>query len=253
MAAAQLPLLIVGAFVAGVVNAFGGGGTLFSFPAAIAAGLPPAVANMSNTVALAPANLAAAWACRAELRAVGRLARDLAVPAALGGLAGGALLLSTPARVFEALVPGLIIGSCLLLAAQMLRRPAREAPPAASRARRRAALGLEFLVGVYGGYFGAGAGILNTAVLTLCGFSSIHQINALRNLLGAASNASASLLLILSGRPDPLAFAAMAAGQVTGQYMAAAFLRRRGQRAARWAVLCAGVAVSVTVTARYWW
>jgi len=205
-------LLAAVTFVAAAVNSVAGGGTILTFPI-LAAVLPadPArlvTANATSTIGLWPGALAAAWAYRGERTDQPLWARSLLLPSALGALLGALLVLILPPTWFAALVPWLILSAATLFAlqptlsawmAQQTLRPPLHEPDAAPPATRTACLawGMQFLVALYGGYFGAGIGILMLAVLGSLGLGNIHKINAIKNLLGTVINGSAALLFTL--------------------------------------------------------
>src|SRR5258707_7065217 len=191
------------AFLAGGVNAIAGGGTLISFPALVWLGRPPIIANATNTIAVWPASLSAAFGYRAELRTVRRWLLLLTIPSLAGGGLGAWLLLRTSEKTFVRIVPLLILSATLLLAAQEMvtRRLGLLA-----RAHERPTTGwvtfvfvFQFLVSIYGGYFGAGMGILMLAALGLIGLTDLHQMNGLKNLLAICINGVAAVYFIMTG------------------------------------------------------
>ncbi|WP_437280971.1 sulfite exporter TauE/SafE family protein [Sorangium sp. So ce375] len=253
-------LLAGGAAVAGAINAVAGGGTLVSFPAAIAAGLPPLAANATNAVALTPASLASAWAYRRELSRDYRVLGVLFLPSLLGGIAGSALLLVTPQRVFDAAVPGLVLLATLLLLWQNLRpaRPAAKDGAADDGAAERFALPsrpwlvflLQFLVSVYGGYFGAGIGIMMLALLSsFAGNVDIHRLNGIKTVLASLINGVAALAFLFAGAVDAVATPIMMAAAVIGSLAGAVVARRLEPRKVRWFV----VALGLVLTAKLAW
>ncbi|NZD56632.1 sulfite exporter TauE/SafE family protein [Sphaerotilus montanus] len=175
-------LLVAAAFAAGVLNAIAGGGSFLTFPALVFTGLPPIMANATSAVAVSPGYLGSALGFRSELAALPRerLVRE-GLLCATGGVCGALLLLVTPAKVFSAAVPWLLLFATVLFAvgprlvAARARRGAGDVHPVAQ------GLGL-FLVAVYGGYFNGGLGILLMALYTLTGESRVHTANALKNL-----------------------------------------------------------------------
>lgn len=253
------------AALAGAINAVAGGGTLVSFPAAITVGLSPLVANATNAVALTPGSLGAAWAYRRELRRDVRVLRALLLPSLLGGLGGAGLLLVTPQRVFDAIVPLLVLFATLLLLWQNLKRPAGKEPAATAEGEappewvlpspgRVAAV--QFLVSLYGGYFGAGMGIMMLAALTLLGQSrqsrggvDIHRMNGVKTVLAGLINGVASIAFLAAGAVDFRATAVMAVTATIGGLGGAAIARRVNPRVVRWAV----VAIGLTLTAQLAW
>ncbi|WP_437289885.1 sulfite exporter TauE/SafE family protein [Sorangium sp. So ce406] len=245
-------LLAGGAAVAGVINAVAGGGTLVSFPAAIAAGLAPLPANATNAVALTPASLASAWAYRRELSRDHRVLRVLLLPSLLGGMVGSALLLVTPQRVFDAAVPGLVLLATLLLFWQNL-RPARPSAQADAGAAEEFALPsrpwlvflLQFLVSVYGGYFGAGIGIMMLALLSsFAGNVDIHRMNAIKTVLASLINGVAAIAFVFAGAVDGVATAIMMAAAVVGSFVGAVVARRIAPKKVRWFVVVLGLVLT---------
>jgi uncharacterized membrane protein YfcA len=207
-------LLAAVTFVAAAVNSVAGGGTILTFPI-LAAVLPadPArlvTANATSTIGLWPGALAAAWAYRGERTDQPLWARSLLLPSALGALVGALLVLILPPTWFDTLVPWLILSAATLFALQptlsawmanhSLRSPLHEPDATAQAPATRTvclAWGMQFLVAVYGGYFGAGIGILMLAVLGSLGLGNIHKVNAVKNVLGTVINGSAALLFTL--------------------------------------------------------
>lgn len=238
--------------MAGVINAVAGGGTLVSFPAAIAAGLAPLPANATNAVALTPASLASAWAYRRELSRDYRVLRVLLLPSLLGGIVGSALLLVTPQRVFDAAVPGLVLLATLLLFWQNL-RPARPSAKGSADAVEEFALPsrpwlvflLQFLVSVYGGYFGAGIGIMMLALLSsFAGNVDIHRMNAIKTVLASLINGVAAIAFVFAGAVDAVATPIMMAAAVVGSFAGAAVARRIEPRKVRWFVVVLGLVLT---------
>ncbi len=278
LGSAPYPYLILFAVsvVAGAINAVAGGGTLLTFPSLLWAGrLSEILANATSTVALWPGQLGSLWGYRSELGRGRKTIRYLAVPSFLGGLIGAVLLLHTSNETFAALVPYLILLATLLFMAQeplarwQRRRAALDRMPgeagedsgesalsAAEReehfSRRKWAVVLVFqlLVGVYGGYFGAGIGILMLASLGYLGFTNIHRMNGLKNINGMCINAVAAVLFMVKGLVDwPLALL-MAAGSILGGYSGAGIARRIGQKNVRRVVIAIGFALTVSLLVR---
>jgi hypothetical protein len=215
-------LMLAGAGVlAGLANALAGGGTFFTFPALLAAGLPPVTANATSALAVWPGHAAAVLPARAELLAERDGLPLRCAVAAGGGLAGGALLLLTGDRAFAALVPWLLLlATAAFAAAPWLRARLARAPALRPRTRLLA----EFLVCAYGGYFGAGLGIMLMASLTLAGTADPRRANALKNLLGSLATSVAVLVFVVAGAVAwPYALPALAgaiAGGVAGGRLA---------------------------------
>src|SRR5579875_1220681 len=174
------------AFLAGGINSVAGGGTLITFPALLGLGLPAIAANATSTVAIWPGSLGSIWGFRRELETLPRPMFLLAIPAVLGGLLGALLLRRTPANLFVHLVPFLILFPTVLFAVQApsqarLRRQHRTAPR--SRIRGASAAIAQFVVGIYGGYFGAGMSIMMLTLLAVMGMEDILQMSGLTSFL----------------------------------------------------------------------
>lgn len=248
----QYGLIAAAAFAAGMMNSVAGGGTLLSFPALVWIGRDPLLANATNTIALWPGSLAGAWGFRRYLEGLGRKAALLFIPSLLGGGLGAFLLLQTPSKIFGEMVPWLILAATLLLAAQA---PVSRFVDRFTGAHRgttwwTGALCFQFLVGVYGGYFGAGIGILMLAALGLLGFSDIHQMNALKNLLALSINGVAAVYFAASGAvvwTDGLLMAiASIGGGLAGSHLA----KRLGRRAVRLIVIGIGFFMAISLFLR---
>ena len=186
----EIALIGAAAFAAGAVNSVAGGGTFFSFPALLAIGVPPVVANASNSVSLWPGSLAGAWAFRRELKRFSRSLPMLSVIAFVGGIGGGLLLLATSNAAFAQLIPWLLLLATVLFAfsAQISALVKKWKPAPEGGDERHIGPGgyvFQFAVSVYGGFFGAGMGILMIAALAIQGFKDVHEINALKNWLSA--------------------------------------------------------------------
>ena len=219
-------LLTLAATAAGAVNALAGGGTLITFPALLAAGLPPVAANVTSTLALAPGYFGATLAQRTDLAGQGSRLATLLPPAALGGAAGAVLLLRGSERAFEVLVPWLILTAAFLIAAQdpvrrwLLARGSSRVATAATAAHDAPALlraGLPVaLAAVYGGYFGAGLSVIVLAVLGLALEDEFRRLNAAKQAIALAANLAAAACLAFSGRAAWPAVTAMALGALAG-------------------------------------
>lgn len=207
MTALDLVLIGAGGFAAGAVNAIAGGGTFFSFPALLAVGLPPVVANASNSVALWPGSLTGAWAYRRELAGYKRYLLPMGAASLLGGVAGGLLLLAAGDARFSALIPWLLAFATLLFAfspqlstvLKRLRTPADSPTQGAHGAGSVYGWGVQLLVSVYGGFFGAGMGILMMASLAIGGHEDVQHINALKNLMSAVIYSVTVMTFIIAG------------------------------------------------------
>jgi uncharacterized protein len=245
----QFPLILLAAFAAGMVNSVAGGGTLLSFPALVWAGRDPLLANATNTIALWPGSLGGLWGYRREVSGSGRFAAALLGPSILGGILGAILLLRTPSRTFADLVPWLILLATVLLAVQepASRLAAKLGADGRGPAWWAGALGFQFLVGLYGGYFGAGIGILMLAALGLLGLTDIHQMNGLKNFLAFSINATAALYFAARGAVLWSDGLPMAAAAVCGGLTGAALARKLGRRAVRRAVVGIGLLMALSL------
>jgi uncharacterized membrane protein YfcA len=246
-------LLLGASTLAGAVNAVAGGGTLLSFPVAIAWGLPSPIANATNAVAMAPGSLASAWAYRRELAGGGRrLTALLIAPTIAGAVLGAYIMRHTPERVFDALVPALVLGATLVILLQGLiaRRSAVARHDAHSRARTAATIGCQLVVGVYGGYFGAAMGIVMLAVLSLMATGDIHNRNAVKNLLSAAANGVAAVTFAIYGMVDARAALFMTPGAIIGGFVGAHLARRAPARVVRALVVAIGFGLSALLAYR---
>jgi hypothetical protein len=240
--------LFLAAVVAGAVNSVAGGGTLISFPALIAAGVPAIEANATNTAALVPGSASSAWAYRHDLGPRRGLLVTLLVPSLLGGLLGAIALVVTPPSLFSRIVPFLVLFATLLFAGNdLFGRLARNAPPEdrpVSWIGTAWGVGFQLLVAAYGGYFGAGIGILMLASLSIMGLRDIHGMNALKTLLAVAINGVALVYFIAHGKVVPSAALLMAAGAIVGGYGGARVAKRVSQGVVRGFVIAAGLVVS---------
>jgi uncharacterized membrane protein YfcA len=240
---------------AGVVNAVAGGGTLLSFPVLLWAGRDPIMANATNALALWPGALAGALGFRRELAKAPRLLGLLLPPALVGGLVGGWLLLRTGSRVFNSVVPFLVLAATVLLALQRpLRRLVRapETPDGRPHVGSRA-VGLvagQLVVSIYGGYFGAGMGILMLAALGLYGILDIHERNGLKNVLSAVINGIAGIYFALSGAINWGDALVLGVGAVVGGYAGAAVGRKLKREVAELVVVGIGVAMTIALFVR---
>ena len=261
-------VLAAAAFAAGVMNSIAGGGTLLTFPALMAVLTPiygekmaGAVANATSTVALLPGSLAGTWGYRKEFAAAREFAMRLLPPSLVGGLVGSLLLVLFPDQ-FTPLVPWLILTAAVLFLLQqplgrfLARRRERAtggatgAPPGSvlnleplRRVRRRQVAGLvgfQFLVAVYGGYFGAGIGILMLTALGLMGLQNIHQANAVKTLLASVINGVSVVVFLIGGMVDWPFAGGMAVAAIAGGYAGARVARRLPAVYARWAVILIG-------------
>lgn len=245
------PLLLVLAGIgAGLSGSMAGLASLFSYPALLAVGLPPTVANQTNTIALASSSIGSIVGSRPELRGQGARVRRLLPLTLLGGVIGGALVLVTPSKTFALIVPFLVGGASLVLL-----RPPRPAPPGTARTADPAraerpgpgtVLGA-IAIGVYSGYFGAAAGVLMLALLTRLLADTLVRVNAVKNVLLGASNAVAAIAFIVLGHVVWSAAVPLAAGLLVGNYTGPAIARRLRPWVLRVGIAVAGLGLAVVL------
>jgi hypothetical protein len=245
-------ILCGSAFAAGAINSIAGGGTLLTFPALLAV-LSPEAANATSTVALMPGSLAASAGYRAELDASRRFIVRMLPASLLGGLAGSLLLVLFP-DAFGDLVPWLILTAAVLFLVQpalsrIIRRKQKEhAEP--GPATVAGLIAFQFLVAAYGGYFGAGIGILMLTALGFMGVGDIHRMNAVKTVLAAAINAVSVAVFVVGGLVNWGYALPMVASAVAGGYVGARLARRTPPTYVRWAVIAIGLGLSAYYFAR---
>jgi uncharacterized membrane protein YfcA len=242
MTVLQALALAAAGLAAGTTSAMAGGASIITFPVLLAMGVPPLAANVTNTVGLAPIVVGTALGSAPELRGQRGRLTALGPTALVGGLGGAIVLLSTPAATFRAIVPGLIAGSCLLLLAQpwLVRHTLRSG----RRRRHAAAQASTFLVGFYTGYFGAASGVLFLALVGLVSTASLHDLNAVKNMLVGAANLLATVVFVLVAPVRWPMAAALAVGSVLGGAVGAHLVRRVPARYLRTGIALVGLAVA---------
>jgi uncharacterized protein len=238
-------LLVLAGLLAGTMNAVAGGGSFVSFPVMVLVGLPPVAANATSTVALFPGTMASTWAYRDDLRGIAGISLKVLLPISIaGGLVGSILLLVTPDGVFDAVIPWLLLLATLTFAGgrhlgDWLRRQLRIG--------RGAFLVMQFILSIYGGYFGGAVGLMMMAVWTLLDSAELKAMAAPRALLVSAANGAAVLCFAAAGAvwwPETLA---MMASTIAGGYYGARVARLLPAAVLRWFV----VALSATVTTAF--
>jgi uncharacterized membrane protein YfcA len=239
------PILAAAGFVAGVINAIAGGGSLVSFPALLLTGMPAVTANATNSLAVWPGSLTSAFAYRRELAAQRRKAVILSVPSLLGGLLGSIILLHTTERLFRAVVPWLILLACALLALQgeITRRWVGRTAPGPDHVPWYLWLA-QLAIAVYGGYFGAGMGILMLAAMAIVLPGSLQHANALKVLFGLLINGSAAIYFLAVGAAQLPEAAVMALASLAGGYAGARLAQKMPAPIMRAVVIAYGVAVA---------
>jgi len=239
-------LLCVAAFAAGAVNAAAGGGTLLTFPSLLAV-LSPVSANATSTFALFPGSLASGLGYRKELALCRPHLVRLLPPSLIGGAIGSLLVTRLPEKVFASAVPWLLIAASVLL---LIQRPVARyfgahTQTAPSPRTVAAIVFFQLLVGIYGGYFGAGIGILMLSSLAFVGIPDIHQMNAVKSILAAAMNGTTILIFLLSGAIVWKYAIVMGIAGTLGGYLGARTARRVKPEYLRAFVVCIGFAVAL--------
>lgn len=245
MTPTHLALLAGAGLLAGAVNAIAGGGSLISYPALLAVGLPSVAANVTNSVALWPGYVGGVLGYSSSLRARAGQVAALAVTTTLGGVVGVLLLLTTSPDVFQALVPFLILTSCLLLAIQPTVAGWVRRLPDHQGGRPRVLLHTSvFVAAVYGSYFGAGLGVMLLAVLGVLLHETMQETNGLKNALSLLINTVALVAFALFGPVNWASVLIMAVASLAGGIGGAHVAKRLNARVLRATVVTFGVAVA---------
>lgn len=246
-------LLSLAALVAGVANSIAGGGSFITFPALLFTGMPPVIANATNTVAVWPGILASTFSYRKALsRALLKSVAPLIIVTLLGSVAGAWLLLHTPQLTFMKMVPWLLLAGTILFAfGSRITRwvNQRQGDRGSSKTMIAGVSFVQFLAGVYIGYYGAGVGFIILPLLSLMGIENIHSMNGLRTLLVTCGNAVAVVLFIVAGAvvwPQALV---MMVGAIVGGYVGAHFAQKLNQKTMRYVV----IAIGSGMTAYFFW
>lgn len=248
LSALELFLLFLAAMGAGATNALAGGGSIFTFPALIAFGIPPVAANITNTIALCPGYAGGVIGQWRDLAGQRRRMLVLLPFAALGGIAGAILLLKTSDETFEDLIPALVIGACILLALQDRIRGFLE--------RRTGLIGLAWaiplviLAAVYGGYFGAGLSVIFLATLGLAISDTLTRLNALKQSMSLVVNVAAAIFFAASAQVYWPAAAVMATGALLGGAAGGRLASLVSPETLRRIVIACGVAIALVFALR---
>lgn len=237
-----LLLVLAAGLWAGLQNTLAGGGSFITLPALIVSGMSPLAANITSTVALFPGQVTSGLAGRSLVTGAGRLTfRWLFALSLAGGAVGGVLLLNTPPTVFARLVPWLVLFATTVFAWGSFRRKPLEG---SAHIGPKTAGVAQFLIGIYGGYFGGGIGFLMLAALTLAGLST-RNAGATKNALASVMNAAAVLLFVFSPQVHWTQAAVLGAGAIVGGLAGTWALRRVNERALRVAIVGLGVALTI--------
>ena len=270
-------LVLVAGVAAGTINAIVGSGTLITFPLLVALGVPPLTANVSNTVGLVPASVTGAWGYRRELRGHWGTVARMAAVSAVGGIAGGLLLLVLPEEAFSAVVPWLLVLAAAMAAVQprvaaYVRRRAAEraagqttavdgpgaavAAPSTSAAAgvtRPLTVGLVvgvLLTGVYGGYFGAAQGVILLVLLGIAWTTDLQQANGAKNVLAGVANLVSATVFAISGEVDWRLAALIAVGSAAGGVLGARVGRRIPAPVLRAIIVVVALTAAVIIVAQ---
>lgn len=246
MSPADVVAVLLAGLSAGIVITAIGAGSLISFPILLAIGLPPVVANVSNTVGLVAGGLTGSWGYRSELRGQGVRVRQVAVMSGTGALGGACLLLVLPSDAFEAVVPGLILTASALIGVQplisrWLRRLRREGKPNGLLAAPLLAICM--VLGAYGGYFGAAQGVVLVAFLAIGLDEPMQHINGLKNIAVLSANVAGSLVFVFVAPIDWPVVGFLTIGSLLGGWVGAHIGRRLPAWAFRLLVVSMGLVV----------
>ena len=234
--------------IAGAINSVAGGGTLISFPSLVAVGEPEIISNATNTAALWPGSLSSAFGYLKDTPVQRGLLATLAVPSFIGGLLGAIILTITPAETFRYVVPFLVLFATLVLASREI-LPKRIGGDLSGEDRVTTAGRIwgslfQLFVATYGGYFGAGIGILMLGSFNLMGMRNIHKMNAIKTLLSALINVTAFVFLALRGYVVWSLAILMAGGAIAGGYSGARLAKKVNPRSVHICVVVIGLLVS---------
>jgi len=241
-------LIFLAAVIAGFINAMAGGGTLVSFPVLLAVGISPVVANVTNTVALVPGTIGGMWAQRNEFQSQRSRMIKLLPVGIVGGVGGGLLILNTNENTFRIIIPYLILLATVLLAAQVKIKNwvvARVGHTHSEHHNPVFMMSLVFLAAVYGGYFGAGLGVILMATLGLVTDESMTRLNFLKQSLGFAINLAAAIYFAFSGKVNWMVAFVMIFGSLLGGWIGGRLAGKMKPEILRWIVVSAGLIAAI--------
>jgi uncharacterized protein len=253
MSGVEIIVLAAAGAAAGMINAVAGGGTLVTFPALLSFGTPAIVANATSALALVIGTFSGAYGYRRQLPAVRPWLRRFVPPSLIGGLIGSLLVTATGERVFSHLVPFLLLFATVLFVTQgvisrwLLGSGGRPNPLHEPSRGVWLAVLFQFLVALYGGYFGAGIGILMLASLGFMGLKDIHEMNCLKTILGSLINQVAAVYFICAGLIDWPRAGVMTAGALAGYFAGAHWSQRIPQKQVRWLISAIGFAITAVM------
>lgn len=248
--------LLGAGFIAGLINAVAGGGALLVYPLLLSLGLPPIVANASTTLTLWPGALSSAYGYRKYIKKIPNYYYWLLLPSAVGGLIGAFILTKTSNHDFSVIVPWLIVLGVVLIGLQPYIHK-KLVKKSKNRSKKTSALNLVlvaipmFGMAIYGGYFGAGYGIVMLALLGFTKLSNIHQMNGLKNLSGATINLLASVYFIHRGLVDWRYIPILLIGSVIGGYIGSTYSSKLPTKLIRLIIVLIGTAVAIYLFSKY--
>ncbi len=252
-------ILCPAAAIGGAINSVAGGGTLVTFPALMwALGNAPGaaiIANATNTVALCPGAFSGSWGYRRELKQMWDWVRWLAIPSILGGVAGSTIVVLAPESSFKAMVPWLIALATLLFILQPRltpKAPAESSLASRSQSSQWLVFVLQLVIGIYGGYFGAGIGILMLSSLSLLNLGNIHHVNGLKTVLAGLINGVSVVVFVGTGKVNWALAIPMIASAMLGGWLGASWARKLDKKIIRRMVICIGVVLTVWYFGKTW-
>jgi uncharacterized protein len=243
----QYGFVVISAVAAGLINALAGGGSLITFPTLMAVGIPPVMANVTNTVALCPGYLGATLAQKKDLQGQQKRIKLLLPSAIIGGIIGGILLLNSSEQVFERLIPFLILLAAGLLAFQDTLRSwlqRRHTDKKGNIPESWAVMPIA-LASIYGGYFGAGLSVIELAILGLFLKDNLTRLNALKQLLSLVVNVAAALFFLFSNQVNWAAAIVVAIGSLTGGLLGGKLARIISPSYLRWTVVIISIIIAI--------
>lgn len=247
----QAVVIFMAAVAAGAANAVAGGGSAISFPALVLVGVPPVAANATNSLGLWPGSVAAAWSYRRRIGQMGRRTRWLVLPALVGGLAGAWLLINLPAEWFATIAPFLVLGAAASVGVEpATRRWVGSGRISDSDGVLGAGLLAILAVALYGGYFGAGMGIMLLTALGLMGLHDLQHANGVKNLLAVIIKFPAILYFIVVGTVEWRASIIMAVGAIAGGWVAGHLIQKVEAERLRWLIVAVGMLLGLFMLLR---
>ncbi|MDP8996350.1 MAG: sulfite exporter TauE/SafE family protein [Pseudomonadota bacterium] len=248
---ANMALLVAAGFMGGMANALAGGASLFTFPALLASGLSPITANASNAFALLPANAMAAWVDAEKIPPRNIVTYSILACAMVGGILGGVLLLETSAGFFQLMVPALIgLATIMFIFGKALQRALAKLLGTGEHPKLCAAL--IFLSGIYGGYFGAGLGVVLMAVIGATTMWDMRMANAYKNILNVGGNVMANVIFVSMGMIAWHETLIMILGTALGGYMGGRLVKVLPAHLVRLGICWSGVVMTAIYVYRYW-